>query len=314
MNSTTHSVSDAQPMAEDPKELSGDSHASAVAKPDALPLPSSPNKVEDLIGRLRAKAEERVFTGEVRSEDKTLEGAAATLLQDQQSDIEVLKAANAEQAVIIGNQQSEISRLKEENAELRSGVAEMLRTKCGPECYADGEDPNCLLEGKFTEENSRLKEEIEKARTYATRLATILWSKHYTADAPNWSPLEDLLGVLTQIDNMTSGLIRTETAEVQLASLKAALDETTEELETLRKDTDALIEEAREEERHEAAALWPEWADKMLKILRGFGVPCDDEDGVDLPEELREWLEIYGAAVRRSALSTTAADKGDGHE
>lgn len=43
---------------------------------------------------------------------------------------------------------------------------------------------------------------------YAQRLATALWEKHWKADAPEWKPLPDTIGVLTQIDNMTVGLVR----------------------------------------------------------------------------------------------------------
>lgn len=43
---------------------------------------------------------------------------------------------------------------------------------------------------------------------YATRLACSMWDEHYKADSPNWQPLPDLMGVLTQIDNMLTGLIR----------------------------------------------------------------------------------------------------------
>jgi hypothetical protein len=41
---------------------------------------------------------------------------------------------------------------------------------------------------------------------YAKRLAEAIWQKHYKATAPQWKPLDDLIGVLTQIDNMTAGL------------------------------------------------------------------------------------------------------------
>jgi hypothetical protein len=42
---------------------------------------------------------------------------------------------------------------------------------------------------------------------YAERLATALHEKHYAASAPDWKPLHgDLIGLLTQIDNMTAGL------------------------------------------------------------------------------------------------------------
>lgn len=44
---------------------------------------------------------------------------------------------------------------------------------------------------------------------YAERLAVTLWKKHWKDDAPEWKPLiGDLIGILTQIDNMTAGLVR----------------------------------------------------------------------------------------------------------
>jgi hypothetical protein len=41
---------------------------------------------------------------------------------------------------------------------------------------------------------------------YAKRLAVAIWEQHYKATAPQWKPLDDLMGLLTQIDNMTAGL------------------------------------------------------------------------------------------------------------
>jgi len=41
---------------------------------------------------------------------------------------------------------------------------------------------------------------------YAKRLAEAIWKKHYQSTAPQWEPFDHLIGVLTQIDNMTSGL------------------------------------------------------------------------------------------------------------
>lgn len=52
--------------------------------------------------------------------------------------------------------------------------------------------------------------EAEESLGYATRLAQSLWEQHWKAAAPQWKPLPDLLGVLTQIDNMTAGLVRTD--------------------------------------------------------------------------------------------------------
>ena len=43
---------------------------------------------------------------------------------------------------------------------------------------------------------------------YARSLALHIWATHYKADAPEWEPCDNLMGVLTQIDNMVTGLGR----------------------------------------------------------------------------------------------------------
>ena len=48
----------------------------------------------------------------------------------------------------------------------------------------------------------------EGALGYAQRLATGLWEKHWRDSAPQWKVLDDMLGVLTQIDKMVCGLSR----------------------------------------------------------------------------------------------------------
>lgn len=47
---------------------------------------------------------------------------------------------------------------------------------------------------------------------YAKRLAEGIWKRCYRDSAPQWKPPDDLLGVLTQIDNMVSGMARTSEA------------------------------------------------------------------------------------------------------
>jgi hypothetical protein len=49
-------------------------------------------------------------------------------------------------------------------------------------------------------------EQEPDAYGYASRLAVAIWEQHYKATAPQWKPFDDLMGVLTQIDNMTAGL------------------------------------------------------------------------------------------------------------
>ena len=60
----------------------------------------------------------------------------------------------------------------------------------------------------FTEAADRLSSVLE-ATGYAERLAVALWEKHYKQINLHWRPLSgDLIGILTQIDNMTVGLSR----------------------------------------------------------------------------------------------------------
>lgn len=47
-----------------------------------------------------------------------------------------------------------------------------------------------------------------EAHSYAERLAYSIWKQHYSQDSPEWKALPDLLGVLTQIDNMVAGMSR----------------------------------------------------------------------------------------------------------
>jgi hypothetical protein len=54
---------------------------------------------------------------------------------------------------------------------------------------------------------------------YAKRLAVAIWKKHYKSTAPQWEPFDNLIGVLTQIDNMTSGLTTPPAAQREWVGL-----------------------------------------------------------------------------------------------
>ena len=54
---------------------------------------------------------------------------------------------------------------------------------------------------------------------YASRLATAIWQKHYMKDAPKWKPLDTTEGVLTQIDNMTCGLVKEKPAQPEQSTM-----------------------------------------------------------------------------------------------
>lgn len=53
--------------------------------------------------------------------------------------------------------------------------------------------------------------EYDDALKYATNLCVLLAEKHFDAN-PSWRPLPDLYGVISQIDNMTSALVRDNSA------------------------------------------------------------------------------------------------------
>jgi hypothetical protein len=50
----------------------------------------------------------------------------------------------------------------------------------------------------------------EDALGYATRLATLMAEKHYPDRSTDWKPLTDIVGILTQIDNMVAGMVRAD--------------------------------------------------------------------------------------------------------
>lgn len=54
----------------------------------------------------------------------------------------------------------------------------------------------------------REKSELDKCLGYAERLAETIFKAHYQDGSPEWKTLPTLAGVLTQIDNMISGLTR----------------------------------------------------------------------------------------------------------
>lgn len=53
----------------------------------------------------------------------------------------------------------------------------------------------------------------DRAYRSAVRLGFALWEKHWQATSPQWRPLDDLEGVIDQIDHMTVGLVRSYAPE-----------------------------------------------------------------------------------------------------
>ena len=58
-----------------------------------------------------------------------------------------------------------------------------------------------------------LAQEKDGTYIYASSLATAIWQKHYIKESPKFALLDTTEGVLTQIDNMTCGLVREKLAQ-----------------------------------------------------------------------------------------------------
>ena len=72
--------------------------------------------------------------------------------------------------------------------------------------------------GKILDAYTAIKEalaqpEQDNTYTYASSLATTIWQKHYMKESPKFALLDTTEGVLTQIDNMTCGLVREKPAQ-----------------------------------------------------------------------------------------------------
>jgi hypothetical protein len=82
---------------------------------------------------------------------------------------------------------------------------------------------DCLQAADRIEE---LESERSKVMGHALALATTLHRNFYKTQAPNWEPLEDVVGVITQIDNMIIGVAdRTEELEAKLAKAVGGLED-----------------------------------------------------------------------------------------
>ena len=68
-----------------------------------------------------------------------------------------------------------------------------------------------------------IESDLKDAITLARELTICLAATHYP-DVPQFKPLESLTGLLSQIDNMTSGLVRNDRIEQLEAALRAVID------------------------------------------------------------------------------------------
>ena len=74
------------------------------------------------------------------------------------------------------------------------------------DCWEEAEKHGASLKSA---RDIALRKVQAEACAYAHNLALMLWKQHYS-DVAGWMPLPDLIGLLTQIDNMTAGLTKVE--------------------------------------------------------------------------------------------------------
>ena len=77
-------------------------------------------------------------------------------------------------------------------------------------------------------EVERLKAENTQANEWISRLAKLLWKKYYAEKAPEWGPFTDLVGVISQLDNMIAGMNETMSsleADAKLGRMMRAMPE-----------------------------------------------------------------------------------------
>lgn len=90
-----------------------------------------------------------------------------------------------------------------------SDIVDILRHMAGNFAYAVRRNELALAADEIERLRARVAEleaREEKTRRYADRLAINIKLKHFSDRVPDWQPLPDTLGILTQIDNMTAGI------------------------------------------------------------------------------------------------------------
>ena len=82
--------------------------------------------------------------------------------------------------------------------------------------------------------------EQDNTYIYASSLAKTIWQKHYIKESPKFALLDTTEGVLTQIDNMTCGLVREKPAQPEQEPVKDWIASHNEICALLRQAHDAL--------------------------------------------------------------------------
>ena len=94
------------------------------------------------------------------------------------------------------------------------------------------------------------------------------------------------------------GLVTRVEHEVKVAGVAARLQDKADQISYL----EQKLAQARDERDEALVGPWPKWASDLLDIIREYTGPCPEDgwEGVDLPEEMRVWLEGYRDEMQRT--------------
>lgn len=102
--------------------------------------------------------------------------------------------------------------------------------------------------------------------------------------------------------------LRRARAALSATQQDASPAQTGDAVEALRERIDELEEKLIEARQ----GPWPEWAEKLLRLLEEWGCEYDADDEINLPDELAEWLNGYAGELRRVASPVQPAQKTEG--
>jgi hypothetical protein len=204
------------------------------------------------------------------------------------------------------------------------------------EWVKDGRSEDCFWEGWPecpTPEDSltprmvidrieELESERSKAMGHALALATTLHRNFYKTQAPNWEPLEDVVGVITQIDNMIIGVAdRVEELSNCVAVLEAKLTQQGERVQAavaaaLREAADAIADYPRVAPDATEAQHYDEQIEYCQSIILALITP-DAQAALDRVRR-EAWVEgsdagwLVGIAAEQERCAQVAFDAGCG--
>jgi len=77
---------------------------------------------------------------------------------------------------------------------------------------------------KSQERIKELEDSLAAAKREAENLAMFLWKKYYKEDSPRFELCDSVAGVISQIDNMATGLVKRPTAQSLAAIQREAIE------------------------------------------------------------------------------------------